>query len=707
MAEKVLDVEDKDVGIAKRLRKTVEQLKAEIDIAISALEEFAPEDQLTSDAHEEAVNMVQSANDKLNRYVEVSREAEELMEETAAEELAGKTAEAFKRHGKQLSQLKLQILKKAPVKQEVKPRVGADQVATRNAVISDTVQKQPVRIKPLDCPAWDGKFKTFARFKKLWSENITPRHEDSALHFMLCKSLPKHILDNISSLTNSADEIWDYLEEKYGKPEVVAREVMSELMGLDAKKLGGRFIGKFCTTLLDTHTLLASLGEEDWITSNRTVSELESKLPREEKFEWAKQFRTLPGENKFEKFKAFLKQRKDVMDVMEGMGDKLGIAADKCSYCAKPGHSEEECFAKQRAQNRGGRRSDGCAICDSPDHWKNECPDKGTDKDKKYSGGRGASSNSGRGRGQGARKVPGRGDSWSGGGSVGGDIGSNVLRPLECPRCKYSSKLTSCAGCKKTANINHCLLHCPVFNALSVNDKVTTVKGSKSCAVCLHPSHTSDRCDFKNQEKNICGIDGCPSHHHPCLHGSKDVYVTGVNVLLLQQVQAVASDIPVGCVPVSNWVDRQQYVYDSYGVLDTSGAVQTAQRETELEEVRCEMAKPLINGDKVLMTIMLLDIVHGIARDTTKLVGFFDDGSNCSVIRTGLAEQLGMWGDPVTLELGTVNATTVINTKLYCVELVDASGTRHLLRAFGLDSLSGPLPSVTLGLPLSKICRSG
>ena len=66
--------------------------------------------------------------------------------------------------------------------------------------------------------------------------------------------------------------------------------------------------------------------------------------------------------------------------------------------------------------------------------------------------------------------------------------------------------------------------------------------------------------------------------------------------------------------------------------------------ESELEEVRCEMAKPLINGDKVLMVIMELDVVYGIAGDSTKLVGFFDDGSNCSVIRTALAEQLGLWG---------------------------------------------------------------
>ena len=60
--------------------------------------------------------------------------------------------------------------------------------------------------------------------------------------------------------------------------------------------------------------------------------------------------------------------------------------------------------------------------------------------------------------------------------------------------------------------------------------------------------------------------------------------------------------------------------------------------------------------------------------EMTEIVGFFDDGTNCSVIKNSLAIKLGLWGDSVTLELGTVNATTTIKTKLYCVELTDKEG---------------------------------
>ena len=114
-------------------------------------------------------------------------------------------------------------------------------------------------------------------------------------------------------------------------------------------------------------------------------------------------------------------------------------------------------------------------------------------------------------------------------------MGSNVLRTLECQRCKASSKLSHCPGCKRSSGINHCLLHCEGFTVLSVKDRVEVIKLAKHCAVCLYSSLTEDKCFLKDKDSHICGINGCSSHHHPSLHGSRDIYVTGVNTLLLQQ----------------------------------------------------------------------------------------------------------------------------------------------------------------------------
>ena len=118
---------------------------------------------------------------------------------------------------------------------------------------------------------------------------------------------------------------------------------------------------------------------------------------------------------------------------------------------------------------------------------------------------------------------------------------------------------------------------------MSLQDRVNVVKNSKSCAVCLHPSHTSDKCDFKDKVQNICGMDGCKSHHHPILHGSPDIYVAGVNVLKLQQRKAVAIDTPKGCLQVEDWFERQQFIHDSYPLVCKS-------QQEEIEDLKSELA---------------------------------------------------------------------------------------------------------------------
>ena len=129
--------------------------------------------------------------------------------------------------------------------------------------------------------------------------------------------------------------------------------------------------------------------------SNKTVFEMEAKLPREEKLEWARQCYSLPGHTKFEKFKEFLQQRKSVMEVMESMGEvSVGNSSvgnsSKCGYCGKRNHDESSCYAKQRDQGQPNVKKGvgGCAICGDKNHWKNKCPDKDTLRDRKAHGGK-------------------------------------------------------------------------------------------------------------------------------------------------------------------------------------------------------------------------------------------------------------------------------------------------------------------------------
>ena len=216
---------------------------------------------------------------------------------------------------------------------------------------------------------------------------------------------------------------------------------MGELMALDYRKLGSKFVSKFATLLVDTEALLTSINEIEWLVSNRTVAELEDKLSPYERSEWAKQMCSIAGDTKYVRFKSFLLGRKKVLENLESMGCRpIGESSlDKCNFCSRPGHTEDECFTKKRSlkvsDQKGGSVSRGsCAIYKDPDHWKNECPLKGTGRDRKFANNKITDKKK-------------QGDSSG----VSVDMCSNVLRSLECPKCKAASKLSFCPGCKRSS----------------------------------------------------------------------------------------------------------------------------------------------------------------------------------------------------------------------------------------------------------------
>ena len=184
-----------------------------------------------------------------------------------------------------LGELTAKLVVKVPVKQEGQggqpDRVGAGGGGRE-------IVKNRVKTAPMSVPKWDGRSRTYPRFKKMWEENIIPYHESSALHMMLVQALPEHILEEISSLASSYEVIWQHLEDKSGRAEVVARDIVGELMRLDHRKLGKRFLAKFSALLEDSEALLQTIGMQDWISSSRSVSDLENLLPHSEKLEWAK-----------------------------------------------------------------------------------------------------------------------------------------------------------------------------------------------------------------------------------------------------------------------------------------------------------------------------------------------------------------------------------------------------------------------------------
>ena len=262
--------EEKSKGETNAVQDEMFQLQVDIEGKLASLDSMTRISLLTKEQYESIMAMLDQGEHKLRRYMECSSIIQEGNESTAAETLKKESQTFFKVQNKKLNELRCTFLSKAPIKTESFAPQAVRNLADSGVSPGVGVGKHPVKIKAMDCPNWDGKYRTFPRFKKLWEENIAPRYEDTALHYLICQALPKSILDNISTLSDSAEDIWKHLDNKYGKSDVVAREIMGELMSLDHKKLGKSFIGKFSTMLMDTHALLVNINEVEWLVSNRS-----------------------------------------------------------------------------------------------------------------------------------------------------------------------------------------------------------------------------------------------------------------------------------------------------------------------------------------------------------------------------------------------------------------------------------------------------
>ena len=128
---------------------------------------------LSKEAYQQALNLLEGVEDKLSRYVELSEEAEDLLDTTEAEALNKKTSDSQREHGSKLMMLRVKIAKKAPKEKEAKTKVKDEQGTGEDS--AKIAEKEPVKIKPIECPTWDGiKFEFSVEIKNQWDKLARP-----------------------------------------------------------------------------------------------------------------------------------------------------------------------------------------------------------------------------------------------------------------------------------------------------------------------------------------------------------------------------------------------------------------------------------------------------------------------------------------------------------------------------------------------------
>ena len=165
--------------------------------------------------------------------------------------------------------------------------------------------------------------------------------------------------------------------------------------------------------------------------------------------------------------------------------------------------------------------------------------------------------------------------------------------------------------------------------------------------ICLHHEHLTDSCFGKDQQRTICGLEGCKKRHHPSLHSAPQGTVQAVQVtshLGVDKDGTGGSNPGVGVGKVTDiktgsqgkFLSRQnekKVQCRSWTAACWSGGTQTRideQRAKELQDMMELLKLPVVDGSNVLLLMRSITVKHGPAGELAQITVFWGDGSTCS-----------------------------------------------------------------------------
>ena len=167
-AEELLG-ENKDEGEKAEMKEEVNQLKMDVEIKLVTLASLSNTDP-SGEKHGQALETLERVENLLKQYMETNNRAMGFLEEDERKTKLEIAQKFYKESGIEIERCRVVIIGKTPVK--VEPDIsrrapqGGQPKETQGG--GHQMARQPVKIKAMEPPKWDGKYRAFTRFKLLW-----------------------------------------------------------------------------------------------------------------------------------------------------------------------------------------------------------------------------------------------------------------------------------------------------------------------------------------------------------------------------------------------------------------------------------------------------------------------------------------------------------------------------------------------------------
>ena len=496
-------------------------------------------------------------------------------------------------------------------------------VAPRTATLGTAFKKR-------DPPKFDGQRRNYPSFKKEWLVSVTGKLDPTTEVREIRYSTPSYDEPDLKNL-HTMEEIWEFLDEKYGKVMELSREL---IMGLQkftyskgAKSDSARF-KELNREWSKVHNDLQQVGELRALDHKPTLLNIASMLPcSESKMRYTKMRDRILDENK-----ELRRSQSAAQEELSAEPSELHIMNTFMKAEKRLQENYEHlCGSQIESPGRRDERSAGsrCSNCDKPGHKTEDCY-------WKEGGGSGRAT---------SRRT----------------ANANMkLKPKACPACKdqhpfYIDNREGEAECLRYKTRLSC---CDTFKAMSPADRAILIEQAEGCALCTDwtGSHTRDKCEenvakdkrFSTCEVEVGGVQ-CGKRHHRLLHGTNNKFCN----------------------------------YFAINAVDKNGMRQREPPTVE-EMEKADTVTALLQVQKIPTT--------GKAGDCNT---FFDSGSNVALVEAEFAKESGWKATEVNLEMQvTGKKAEIFKTRSYWVELINRIGEIEEVLAYEMPSITAPLGKV-------------
>ncbi|XP_071941042.1 uncharacterized protein [Antedon mediterranea] len=159
-----------------------------------------------------------------------------------------------------------------------------------------------IDLKKMELPKFNGDIKTYTRFKTDFKKFVEKATHPEQLPFRLRSCLGNEVNKVVQAAEDDYEQMWTLLDEKYGDRHKLVNALIGNILKQNPLKEGEekQFV-EFIDLILACHRNLKRMAIEHEMNNIRVISEIESRLPDDQKRRWVRLIHDPQSKDKIEK----------------------------------------------------------------------------------------------------------------------------------------------------------------------------------------------------------------------------------------------------------------------------------------------------------------------------------------------------------------------------------------------------------------------